>query len=88
MTPKEAKIEAYWTSDKTKCKITGAVINREATISIYKEEYIRSSPNKFELGMNRAGHIYLAPDGQKLSIMTMKEGNTGNCYYYRNLMRL
>ncbi len=79
LTQKEVEIEAYWTSAKTKYKITGTVINRGATISIYKEEYIWSSPNKFEFGMDRTGYAYLAPDGQKLFIMIMKEGTVHSC---------
>lgn len=74
ITQKEAEIEAYWTSDKTKYKITGTVINRGATISIYKEEYVWSSSDKFKFVMDRTGYAYLSPDGQKLFIMTMKEG--------------
>ncbi len=63
ITQKEAEIEGCWTSDKTKYKITGTAVNRGATISIYKEEYVWSSPNKYEFVIDRTGYAYLAPDG-------------------------
>lgn len=66
-------IEGYWTVGKTKYKIIGTVINRGAIVSIYQEEYVWSS-SKLEFVLNRKGYAYLAADGQKLSIMTMKEG--------------
>jgi tetratricopeptide (TPR) repeat protein len=71
---KEVEIEGYWTSDKTKYKITGTTVNRGATISIHKEEYVWSSPNKYEFVIDKTGYAYLASGGQKLFIMTMKKG--------------
>lgn len=71
---KEAEIEGYWVSDKTKYKITGAVVNRGATISIYKEKYVWSPQTKLEFVIDGTGYAYLASDGQKLFILIMKKG--------------
>lgn len=71
---KEAEIEGYWVSDKTKYKITGAAVNRGATISIYKEKYVWSPTAKLEFVIDGTGYAYLASDGQKLFILIMKDG--------------
>lgn len=71
---KEVEIEGYWISDKTKYKITGTAVNRGATISIHKEEYVWSSPNKYKFVIDRTGYAYLDSGGQKLFILTMKKG--------------
>lgn len=74
ITQHDSEIEAFWTSDNNKHKMTGKVINRGATITIHKEKYVWSSPNKYEFVIDRTGYAYLAPDGQTLLIMAMKEG--------------
>ena len=74
ITQKNGKIEGYWTSDKIKFKITGTVVNRGATVSIYKEQYVWSSPNKYEFVIDGTGYAYLASDGRKIFILTIKKG--------------
>ena len=68
---KDDSIEAYWSSNDKKYKLTGKVSNRGAKIAIYKWQYVWSKGDS-DYEKESDGYAYVTEDGQRLSIMSMR----------------
>ncbi len=66
------KIEGTWKEGVYNHKFRGNIVNRGAKITTYKEQYSWSSKES-EFMKEGKGYIYIAPEADKIKIMTIKE---------------
>ena len=65
-------IEGTWRKSNTDYKFKGNIVNRGAKITTYKEQYVWSS-KELEFVREGKGYIYIAPEADRINIMTVKE---------------
>ncbi len=66
------KIEGTWRKSSNNYKFEGNIVNRGVKIITFKEKYLWSS-NASEFVKEGKGYIYIAPEADKINIMTVKE---------------
>ena len=76
------KIEGTWRKSNTDYKFEGNIVNRGAKITTFKEQYVLSS-KEFEFIKEGKGYIYIAPEADKINIMTVE----GQEYSFMELAR-
>ncbi len=65
-------IEGTWRKSNTDYKFKGNIVNRGVKIITFKEQYVWSS-KALEFVEEGKGYIYIAPEADKINIMTVKE---------------